>query len=201
LKTGKVKDLWAAASEFRIEVIELIMPESGLILDIGSGGVDYNVKKCQRITMDITRGRPTVWGTAERLPFKSETFNLVISTEVIEHVRKPKRMLDEVHRVIKNDGKWLLSTPNIATLANRIALFFLGRFPPDRTLHDNHDVGHLHFWDRKFLLDILSKNGFRVEKSWHKFLQISPKIYISSSFMDKIFKNFLEQNLYLCNKV
>ena len=200
MKIINLKDLWPEQVKFRTEVIESVIPESGLILDIGSGGIKYNIKNCRYITLDIIRGRPTTWGNAECLPFKNDTFDLVISTELIEHVRYPKKFLDEVYRVLKGNGQWLMSTPNIATLANRIALLFLGRFPPDRTLHEDQEYGHLHFWDKKYLLKVLDQNGFTVIKSWHKFHQISPNTFITTSITDKAFKGFCDQNLYLTGK-
>lgn len=196
-----MQDLWQDAENFRHETIEKVMPDSGVVLNIGFGGIEYDTKKCRHITLDIQRGRPTVWGTAEYLPFKSGVFDLVISTEIIEHVRYPKRMLNEVHRVLRRDGKWLMSTPNVATLMNRMALLFLGRFCPDRTLHDGKDAGHLHFWGREYLIEVLNQNGFSVIKSWHKFLQITRRHYISTDLTDKLFRNLCEQNLYLCIKV
>jgi SAM-dependent methyltransferase len=196
-----MKDIWPKQVEFRIKVIESVIPRSGMILDIGSGGVNYNTKFSKLITMDIVRGKPTTWGNAECLPFKSGTFDLVISTELIEHVMYPKKFINEVHRVLKPHGKWLLSTPNVATIVNRFALFFYGRFPPDRTLHDGKAFGHVHFWDKKYLLEVLSRNGFAVDKSWYKFLQISSSRYLTDSFIEGIFKNYCDQNLYLCRKL
>jgi hypothetical protein len=110
-------------------------------------------------------------------------------------------MLDEVHRVLKKNGKWLMSTPNVATLMNRAALFFFGRFIPDRTLHEDWKFGHLHFWDYHYTLNVLSQNGFVVEKTWHRFFQYWPGRYISTRFTDKLFKNLCEQNIFLCRKV
>lgn len=200
MKMGKIKDIWPEQVKFRVKTIESVIPDSGMILDIGSGGVEYNTKNCRHITMDIVRGTPTAWGDAQVLPFKNNTFDLVISTELIEHVRNPKKLLDEVHRVMKPNGKWLLSTPNVATLANRFAMFFQGRFPPDNTLHDKNDVGHIHFWDKKYLIQVLNENGFVIQKSWHKFLQISPNRYITSMVFERIFKGSCDQNIYLCGK-
>jgi ubiquinone/menaquinone biosynthesis C-methylase UbiE len=198
---GDIKDIWPEQVKFRCEVIESVMPQSGIVLDIGSGGVQYNTKNCTHITLDIVRGKPTTWGNAESLPFKADTFDFLISTELIEHVMYPRKFLNEVHRVLKPGGKMLLSTPNVATLANRFALFFFGRFPPDRSLHDGKAFGHIHFWDKKYLLEVLNSNGFSVAKSWYKFLQISSSRYITNSIFEKLFKNCCEQNIYLCDKV
>lgn len=46
------------------------------------------------------------------LPFDSETFDLAISFEVIEHVSDAGRYLDEIRRVLKRGGAALLTTPN-----------------------------------------------------------------------------------------
>jgi SAM-dependent methyltransferase len=200
LKIGKMKNIWEDAERFRHEIIEEVMPQSGFVLNIGYGGKDYDIKNCKHVTLDIQRGHPSVWGTAEQLPFKSDIFDLVIATEIIEHLRYPKQLLDEVYRILKVDGKWLMSTPNVATLMNRMALLCLGRFCPDRELHHGRDGGHLHFWGTEYLLEVLNENGFKVVKSWHKFLQVSPQRYISTRITDSLFRNLCEQNLYLCEK-
>lgn len=49
--------------------------------------------------------------SAYELPFKDETFDIVVSCEVIEHLREPERMLREVLRVLNPGGKFILTTP------------------------------------------------------------------------------------------
>ena len=44
-------------------------------------------------------------------PFGKETFDSVVSTQVIEHVPDPGRFLSRVHEVLKPDGVLLLSVP------------------------------------------------------------------------------------------
>lgn len=39
------------------------------------------------------------WGDAQRLPYLDKTFGSAIASHVLEHVRDPERMLDELHRV------------------------------------------------------------------------------------------------------
>ena len=59
------------------------------------------------------------------LPFQDNTFDMVMLLAVIEHLPKsPKRILEEVRRVLKPGGVLALEVPNIAALRNRIGLLF-----------------------------------------------------------------------------
>jgi SAM-dependent methyltransferase len=53
-----------------------------------------------------------VRGDLERLPFPSDSFDLIISRSVIEHLADPPRVFSEFHRTLKPGGKVILSTPN-----------------------------------------------------------------------------------------
>ena len=48
------------------------------------------------------------------LPFASDTFDLVISSECIEHTLDPRQALREIHRVTKPGGRLLITVPNQA---------------------------------------------------------------------------------------
>lgn len=60
----------------------------------------------------------------EPIPEEDESFDLVIFTEVLEHiaVTHPKEVLKEIHRVLKPGGRLILSTPNVANVSNLLAL-------------------------------------------------------------------------------
>lgn len=47
-----------------------------------------------------------------RLPFKDQSFDVVISSHVLEHLKYPKEFLEEMSRVIANDGYIHLYTPS-----------------------------------------------------------------------------------------
>jgi ubiquinone/menaquinone biosynthesis C-methylase UbiE len=49
---------------------------------------------------------------AVNLPFPDQSFDAVVSFEVIEHVLDYHKYLSEVFRVLKRDGIFILSTPN-----------------------------------------------------------------------------------------
>jgi len=50
--------------------------------------------------------------TAEELPYGNESFDIVMSFDVLEHVPNTARHLREVHRVLRNNGYYLFQTPN-----------------------------------------------------------------------------------------
>lgn len=50
-------------------------------------------------------------GVAEALPFEDEAFDFVVSTDVLEHVQDVARSVDEVWRVLKPGGRFLVAFP------------------------------------------------------------------------------------------
>jgi SAM-dependent methyltransferase len=58
-----------------------------------------------------------------RLPFRAQTFDLVISMSVIEHLDDPARVFSEFHRVLKPGGRVIVQTPNRYDYVSMIAHF------------------------------------------------------------------------------
>ncbi|MFO0983853.1 MAG: methyltransferase domain-containing protein [Planctomycetota bacterium] len=48
---------------------------------------------------------------AEQLSFTGQSFDLVVSNDVLEHVSDPRRALREMHRVLRDGGELFLSVP------------------------------------------------------------------------------------------
>jgi len=46
------------------------------------------------------------------LPFKERCFDIVICSQILEHVQTPEEILNEIRRVLKSDGKLFVSVPN-----------------------------------------------------------------------------------------
>ena len=66
----------------------------------------------------------------ENLPFKDNTFDIVISNHVIEHVPNQQRHVDEIFRVLKNGGIVYLATPNKYWLTDpHYRLYFISWMP------------------------------------------------------------------------
>lgn len=91
----------------------------------------------------------TFVGSAERMVFDSDMFDLVIAGEVIEHVLNPYQFLLECRRVCKNNGKIIITTPNIHNLWwNRKALL--------NDIFEYHPQ-HIYAWDLPLLIALCKK--------------------------------------------
>lgn len=52
-----------------------------------------------------------VQAPADKLPFKANFFDVVLATEIIEHLDQPEKLIQEAKRVLKPSGYLILTTP------------------------------------------------------------------------------------------
>jgi len=88
------------------------------VLDVGCGSKPYYALVASRasayVGTDVKRSQSVdVLSVAERLPFRSDTFDLVLCTQVLEHVLQPPAVVEEIRRVLTPGGVLLLSTHGI----------------------------------------------------------------------------------------
>jgi 2-polyprenyl-3-methyl-5-hydroxy-6-metoxy-1,4-benzoquinol methylase len=84
-------------------------------------------------------GIETRWADLdEPLDFADASFDVVVAGELLEHLRDPHRVVDDVRRVLRPAGTFVASVPNAYRLKNRLR-FLLGRGPED-------DPTHLHMF-------------------------------------------------------
>lgn len=92
-------------------------------VDISQEAVAYAKEKYEKPGIEF------LVGDAESLPFRYQTFDLVISFETIEHVQDCERFLQEIRRVLKKDGVVIFSTPN-ALVYPKGNIFHIKEFTP-----------------------------------------------------------------------
>lgn len=74
--------------------------------DISSDAIEYAKKKYEKESINFETM------SATNLDFPDNEFDCVISFETIEHISDYKLALSEFHRVLKNNGILIISTPN-----------------------------------------------------------------------------------------
>ena len=88
-----------------------------------------------------------------------ESFDVAIGTEVIEHLVRPRDLLLFAKQLLRAGGYLIISTPYHGYLKN---LVFALTNKWDAHLSPFWDGGHIKFWSRKTLSQLLNDAGFRV---------------------------------------
>ena len=84
-------------------------------------------------------------------------FDLVISTEVVEHVYAPRAYAKGCFAAVKPGGHFICTTPYHGYLKN-LALSLMGKW--DDHANPLWDGGHIKLWSRRRLEELLSEAGF-----------------------------------------
>lgn len=107
LSRGK-KILDAACGEGYGSSLLSAVAEEVVGLDIDKDAICCAKKKYEKNNLSFRVG------SIENLPFENKCFDIVVSFETIEHVGEKiqKKFLDEILRVLKDDGVLIMSTPN-----------------------------------------------------------------------------------------
>ena len=95
------------------DLVTQVIKSGGRILDLGSGGRRLSEKA---ITLDIKYNDSVdVIADAANLPFKVKIFKLLVSTAVLEHVRRLDQVVREMDRCLMNGGLIYVEVPFLQT--------------------------------------------------------------------------------------
>lgn len=143
---------------FNRNEFEIPYVENGTLLDVGCGngrflhgmqqlgwvakGVEFNahaVEVCKKSNLDVYHG------DLLSAKFGNASFDIINLSHVIEHVPNPKLLFEEVSRILKPDGLFIIKTPNSKALGR--ALFNTNWFA-------NEVPRHLYLFSQKNLLQM-----------------------------------------------
>jgi len=173
-------DSWPMVHERVLEVLNT--EKRGKILDVGAGrgiltkkiiDMGFEVQAC-----DLNPARFTLKNLTckkvdllKKLPYDNEYFNIILCVEVIEHLQNPWHVISELSRILKKNGKLIISTPNILSLQSRINFLVFGElilfehsllWHKPKNLYEKLDV-HITPISFPQLANILTKNSMKLE--------------------------------------
>jgi ubiquinone/menaquinone biosynthesis C-methylase UbiE len=158
--------------------------ESGRLLDVGCGDGDLvficrkKFGECYGIDISkvrIERARKRALekhmdglyfyecDADEGLPFSDSFFDAVTCIAVLEHVFNPPNVVNEIHRVLKPNGFFIVQVPNVAWFPYRIQLLF-GKLPKTGGVYLGADWEHLHWFTKDTLVKLLLASGFQIKQ-------------------------------------
>ena len=122
----KARKIWPLHQAFVKKYIhglvarEAVKYARGNLLDIGCGEKPFQAELGKYVqnylgiddihTPHLT-DRIDVFADASQLPFKGEYFDIILLTQVLEHIKTPLDVMQEIRRVLKSDGILLISWP------------------------------------------------------------------------------------------
>jgi len=133
-------------------------------------------------------------GSVYKLPFEDNSFDLVICSEVLEHLEDYLAAINEIYRVLKPEGKFLLSVPS---------------YWPEKicwtisTEYQNMPGGHVRIFKKRTVINEIINHGFEYDRS-ERFHGLHSAYWWlrcifwknqESNFLVKIYKKFLEYQI------
>lgn len=162
--------------QVRHDLLDLVSTDAKSILEFGCGEAPLGeaLKKRQRCRVVGIELDPDAANIAKKridavyrgdvreiVSILDERFDWIIGGDIVEHLDEPWSFLDELRRLATPGGHLLLSIPNLSN-ASIVADLLRGRF--DYVYMGLTCVGHLRFFTRQSIEDMLSIAGWTVER-------------------------------------
>jgi len=148
-------------------LISYIKKGNNLVLDAGCGNGSLSfriVKKEQKVIgIDLTKENVDFAKSVKDssgiknikfmqmgltdIKFKDKLFDVVVSGEVLEHIKNDDKVVKHFNRVLKKGGQCVISVPQ----------------NPNLWSNEDDWVGHVRRYTRKDFIKLMEKNGFKVE--------------------------------------
>ena len=134
-------------------IYERLLPDN-IFKKIEFYGIDISVKQLKRSGKYLKQLK-AVDLNKESIPYKNNVFNVVIISEVLEHVFFPEKVIAEAVRVLKKPGYLLITYPNSGALQLRLSLLFTGRSP---LLNYPQNLEHIRFFSKEDILSMIESD-------------------------------------------
>lgn len=188
----------ASGKKMRMNVVLGLAPlkQSDIVLDVGcswGGSSYYFINLVNRIVgVDIDRHSlkdakevlakncykfAPICADATCLPFKEETFDIVMCIEVIEHITKDRLLIRELYKVLKKNGNLILTTvnsdvPETGSILHSLVPKWL-KPDPSQLDAEHGQYGHVRTgYTSAEIENVLEESGFRIEKHDYAFKRV-----------------------------
>lgn len=118
--------------------------------------------------------------------FKPERqFDIVICSEVAEHVLNPSNLFSKISKCLSKDGRAIISFPNILFWRERLRFLTTGSF--NNYQYETKRYGHTNLYTKENFKTLIELSGMHIEKRLPSFRYPYPKLNVvklSNSYSD-----------------
>lgn len=150
-------------AKLRLSEVDKYIKNNDVILDFGCGhrsfllenyedkiekgvGIDYDVKNNKKGKIEYIRGK-----FSGKLPFKDKEFNKIFLLAVLEHIEvdKVEKLFWEFKRILKDNGKIIITTPTprsqffLEFLAYRVRIISAAEIRDHKKYYDKNEIEKL----------------------------------------------------------
>lgn len=161
---AKLLDIGCSNAEFSLKISQVLKARACF-------GIELELKKARAAG---ERGVKVVISDANKpFAFRDDSFDAITANQIIEHLYDTDNFFKELHRVLKEDGVAIISSPNLCSWHN-VFFILLGMQPPGMHLVgvqagnflgglETH--GHIKLFSLRAIKDIARLYGFTIEKT------------------------------------
>lgn len=183
------------------------------VLAVGGkfGFIEYNLAKWTKwkiITSDVEKKLITKYPilkkyikmqvlNANKLPFKNNTFDLILFNHVIEHISNYEKAVKEIYRVLKKNGYLYIATPNLYRKLVHPKVLFEKK---EKISRERRIALHMGF-SKKELIDLFSM--FQYHKNItkeHQLSNLNILRYLAHLLPKTVFHRYSQTNVFIFKK-
>lgn len=142
----RILDVGCASGWFLSRIAHMHPKASCYGIDIYDKAIQYGKKRYPKLHLRI--------GDAHKIPYKSQFFDTVVCTEVLEHVDTPSEVLKEIKRALKKKGIAVIELDSGSILFSIV--WYIWRKYAGKVWNDSH----LHSFTPQKLERAIRKAGF-----------------------------------------
>ena len=147
-----------------IRVLEIAGATGHVSSQLAQLGYSVLLTDCSELPLALAKKRNAKLITLEMdaslpFPFEDNSFHVIYAGDIIEHLYDTSLFLGEIHRCLVPGGIVVLTTPNLASLEDRVGFLF-GKSP--RQINPTHEFLSLHIRPFTYskLKEIMESVGF-----------------------------------------
>lgn len=155
------------------KILDEVPGNAGRILDLGCGdgylslkcaanpeaevySIDISINQLYKFKSRIHSGNIIqIQGSVEHLPFKYDKFDLIIASEIIEHLYDYKTFFEQMYYILKDSGILLLTVPYNEPVRVVICPHCYKPLNPE---------GHIHSFDEETIKKVSFQYGYKILK-------------------------------------